>query len=90
MFNIQTSHASNTLIVPQDYPTITSAVNHASPGDVIVVKQGIYYENIQINKSLTLLGEDSKNTIIIGNGGPNEPAVLTLAAAGHQSVRIHN
>ena len=82
LFNIQTSHASNTLTVPQDYPTIAAAVNHASPGDVIAVKQGIYYENIQINKSLSLLGENSENTIIIGNGGSNAPAVLTLAAAG--------
>jgi parallel beta-helix repeat protein len=81
MFNIQTSHASNTLTVPQDYPTITSAVNHASQGDVIAVKQGVYHENIEINKSISLQGEDSKNTIIIGNGGSNEPAVLTLAAA---------
>jgi parallel beta-helix repeat protein len=82
MFNIQTSHATNTLTVPQDYPTITSAVNHASQGDVIAVKQGVYHENIEINKSISLQGEDSKNTIIIGNGGSNEPAVLTLAAAG--------
>ncbi len=51
----------------------------------IEVKEGVYNENIQINKSLTLEGQDSKNTIIIGNGGPNEPAVLTLAAP---SIRV--
>ena len=82
LFNIQTSHASNTLTVPQDYPTITAAVNHASPGDVIAVKQGIYYENIRVNKSISILGENRENTIIIGNAGPNAPAVLTLAVAG--------
>ena len=80
--NFQVSRASATLTVPDDYPTITSAVNHASQGDVIFVKSGIYSENIQINKSITLEGQDSKNTIIIGRGGPNEPAVLTLAANG--------
>jgi parallel beta-helix repeat protein len=81
-FNIQTTHASKTLIVPQDYSTITSAVNHASQGDIIVVKQGVYYENIQINESISLQGENKENTIIMGNGGPNAPAALTLAAAG--------
>ncbi len=79
--NLQVSRASATLTVPDNYPTITSAVSHASQGDIIFVKSGIYRENIQINKSLTLDGQDSKNTIIIGNGGPNEPAVLTLAAS---------
>ncbi|HUK84554.1 MAG TPA: NosD domain-containing protein, partial [Candidatus Acidoferrum sp.] len=78
--NLQVSKASTTFVVPTDYPTITSAVNHASQGATIEVKEGVYNENIQINKSLTLEGQDSKNTIIIGNGGPNEPAVLTLAA----------
>ncbi len=80
--NIQVSMASKTLVVPDNYPTITSAIDHASSGDVIVVKQGVYYENIQVNKTLTLQGENSKNTIIIGNGGAGQPAVLTLAAAG--------
>ena len=80
--NLQVSRASTTLTVPDNYPTITSAINHASQGDVIFVKSGIYHENIQINKSLTLEGENSQNTIIIGNGGANEPAVLTLAATG--------
>ena len=81
MINLQVSKASTTLVVPTDYPTITSAVDHASQADTIKVEAGVYYENIQINKSLTLSGQDSKNTIIIGNGGPNEPAVLTLEAS---------
>ena len=80
--NLQVSRGSTTLTVPDDYPTIASAVNHASQGDVIFVKSGNYNENIQINKSLTLEGQDNKNTILIGKGGPNEPAVLTLAASG--------
>jgi parallel beta-helix repeat protein len=99
--NLQVSRASATLTVPDDYQTITSAVNHASQNDIIFVKSGIYHENIQINKSLTLEGQDSKNTIIIGNGGANEPAVLTLATTGvkisgftiesaNSSIRTHN
>ncbi len=82
MISIQVSKASTTLVVPTDYPTIVEAANHASPGDIIEVKAGVYQENVQITKSLTLEGQNSQNTIIMGNGGPNEPAVLTLAAPG--------
>jgi hypothetical protein len=42
MFNIQTSQASKTIIVPQDYPTINEAINHASAGDTVAVQKGIY------------------------------------------------
>ena len=83
--NLQVSKASATLTVPDNYSTINSAVTHASQGDIIFVRSGIYYENIQINTSLTLEGQDRENTIIIGNGGLNEPAVLTLAA---DSVKV--
>ncbi len=81
MFSFQTGQASRIIVVPQDYPTIGEAVSHASADDVIAVKPGVYYENLQIDKSITLMGEDRENTLIIGEGGSDEPAVLTLAAA---------
>ena len=36
-------------------------------GDRIIVYEGVYYENLVINKSLDIFGEDSENTIIDGN-----------------------
>ena len=81
MFSLPISHAFQTLTVPQDYPTIAQAISHASSGDTIEVKQGVYHENIQITKSIALIGEGKENTLIIGEGGPNQPAVLTLAAS---------
>ncbi|HEX7482710.1 MAG TPA: NosD domain-containing protein, partial [Candidatus Bathyarchaeia archaeon] len=71
MFNVQTSHASKTIVVPQDYPTINEAINHASAGDTVEVQKGIYQENVQINMSISVIGEDAKNTIIVGTGGGN-------------------
>jgi parallel beta-helix repeat protein len=79
--NVQVSKASRTLFVPDEYPTITSAIDHAIQGDTISVRQGFYFENIRINKSIILLGEDNKNTFIIGNIGLSEATVLTLAAS---------
>lgn len=54
--------------VPADYPSIQQAVDAAGEGDVIVVAAGSYYEHIQVNKSLALIGEDSSRIIIDGNG----------------------
>jgi parallel beta-helix repeat protein len=81
IFNVQTSYAFKTLVVPQDYSTINDAISHASAADTVVVKKGIYIENVQINKSISVLGEDAKNTIIIGTGGGNhELAGITVTA----------
>jgi parallel beta-helix repeat protein len=38
------------------------------PGDTILVHNGVYYEHIDITKSISLIGEDSGATIIDGNG----------------------
>jgi len=56
------------LTVPDDYPTIQSAVSAAGPGDTVSVRKGLYTENINISKSLTLQGEDRETTIIDGDG----------------------
>ncbi|MFC1487705.1 nitrous oxide reductase family maturation protein NosD [Thermoproteota archaeon] len=59
-----------TIIVPDDYPTIGWAIGNASEGDTIFVKKGTYYETLQIDKSLSLMGEDKTTTII--DVGENE------------------
>jgi len=49
--------ADGTIIyVPDDYPTIQSAINASSDGDTIMVAAGLYEESVVINKSLTLRG----------------------------------
>jgi len=52
------------ITVPDDYEKIQWAIENASAGDIILVKPGIYYENVTVDKSLTLLGEDPSTTII--------------------------
>jgi len=48
------------------YQHIHDGIVAASDGDIIYVFSGEYYENIVVDKSITLLGENRKNTIIDG------------------------
>jgi len=47
--------------------SIQDLINDASSGDTIIVPSGVYYENITIDKSITLMGEDKESTIIEGS-----------------------
>jgi parallel beta-helix repeat protein len=67
----------STITVPDDYPTIQEAINAANPGDTIMVATGTYLENIVVNKTVTLIGEDSNNTII--DGGDFGTVILVIA-----------
>ena len=55
---------SKTITVPDDYPTIESAITNANDGDTILVKKGTYVENPVVNKSVSLIGEDRDATVI--------------------------
>lgn len=50
-----------------NYSSIQQAVDNASENDTIYVFNGIYHENIIINKSLKITGEDNKKTVIDGD-----------------------
>ena len=54
------------IIVPDDYPTIQEAINNANEGDKIYVRNGTYYENGVVNKSVSLFGEDREAAILDG------------------------
>ncbi len=49
-----------------DYITIQAAINadETLGGHTILVDEGIYFENIVVNKSLTILGENAASTIL--------------------------
>jgi len=51
---------------PGNYSKIQDAIDNASDRDTVFVYNGIYYENIVINKSINLIGENAKTTIIDG------------------------
>jgi len=54
-----------TIVVPDDYPTITEAIRNAGYGDIVFVKNGTYKEKtLEIDKRLSLIGEGAEFTKI--------------------------
>ncbi len=60
-----------------NYTTIQQAIDNATAGDTVYVKNGTYYENVVVNKTINLTGEGRENTIIYGNGTGN---VINISA----------
>ena len=54
---------SKITFVPDDYPTIQQAIDQASPGDTVYVKEGNYSGTVEISKPIDLIGENNKAVI---------------------------
>ncbi len=68
LFLIQLFEAEHaTIVVPDDFQTIQEAINKAGSGDTVLVETGEYHENVLVNKSISLIGEDRYNTVIDGS-----------------------
>jgi parallel beta-helix repeat protein len=70
-----TTLRSSTLYVggngPNNYTRIQDAIDNASTGDTVFVYHGTYYENIVVEKSINLIGENRTTTIIDGSENDN-------------------
>jgi parallel beta-helix repeat protein len=51
-----------------NFTTIQDAINNSNDGDTIYVWTGTYYENVVVNKTVSLIGNGSTETIINGSG----------------------
>ncbi|XOF32215.1 MAG: right-handed parallel beta-helix repeat-containing protein [Candidatus Electrothrix sp. YB6] len=63
-------------IVPDEYPTIQSALDAAEPRDTILVRGGTYKEKIIIDKAVDLIGQDWP--VIDGGGEENNDATVFI------------
>ena len=88
--NIQSVEtAPVTITVPDDYPTIQEAINAAVSGDTIYVRTGTYYENVVVNKTVSLIGENTEDTIIDG-GGTGRVIFVTAVNVAISGFTIRN
>ena len=62
-----------------DYTTIQDAIDNANPGETIYVWAGTYYENVIVNKTVTLIGNGTGVTIVNGTGTGSK-SVITITA----------
>jgi nitrous oxidase accessory protein len=69
----------NTIIVPDNYPTIQQAIDNAASGATILVRAGTYNQTqLLCNKTIKLIGEgESKTQIIL------HPPTINLTIAGY-------
>jgi hypothetical protein len=63
--NTPFSLSSNTIYVPDNYAKIQWAVDNASAGDTLIVRDGTYTENINVNKRLTIKSENGADKTIV-------------------------
>ena len=59
--------AAKTIYVPDDYEKIQWAVDNASDGDTIIVRDGIYDESITVSKHLTIRSENGPENCIVNS-----------------------
>lgn len=69
--NIEIYNSSNNILYvggtgPGNYTKIQDALNDSTNGDIVFVYNGFYDENLLIENSISLIGEDKNNTIIRG------------------------
>ena len=66
--NPDTTSSHSLIHVPDDFATIQGAVDNASAGDMIIVRNGTYKENVKVNKHLTIRSDNGpKHTTVVAD-----------------------
>ena len=83
--------AANSPIYLNATDNITDAINNAKSGDTIILRAGTYSQNVEINKSITLIGEDG--AILSGadlHPDSNEKVGYDMINISADNVRVEN
>ena len=64
--------SATTINIPEDYPTIQEGINASVDGDTVLVADGVYYENLSIDREITL----ASHFIIDGNINHRDATII--------------
>lgn len=88
LFGTTASHGARKIVVPNDFPTIHSALGEADEGDTVYVRNGVYDEAITLVDNVVLTGEDMTRTVI--RGQRKYPCVIGADGATIMNFTIRN
>jgi len=71
--------SAKTIYVPDDYARIQWAVDNATAGDTIIVRDGVFHENIEVDKRLTLRSENGSENCIVQAADPSNDVFHVVA-----------
>ena len=72
-------YGSTIIYVPDDYAKIRDAVNTANVGDAIIVRDGTYVENVNVDRHLTIRSENGSANCIVQAANPYDPVFEVTA-----------
>jgi parallel beta-helix repeat protein len=75
---------------PGNYTKIQDAIDNTSDGDTVFVYNGTYFENVVVNKSINLIGEDRNSTVIDGMGKSESILLITVNNITIKYFKIQN
>jgi plastocyanin len=71
-----------TIRVPDDQPTIQTAVDHARPGDLVLVAPGTYREAVTVTTDRVVIRGTDRNRVVLDGGYKLDNGVKVLGANG--------
>jgi len=72
-----TKTSENSSLFKKNFGSIQEAINKAEVGSTVYVPAGLYFEQVIVNKTISLVGENASTTIIDGD---NSGTVVTITA----------
>ncbi len=83
--------SAETIYVPDDYEKIQWAIDNATAGDTIIVRDGTYYETVNVDKqNLTLRSENGSANCIVDAGGSGNAITINADVITVEGFAVTN
>jgi plastocyanin len=77
--------------VPDEFPTIQSAVDAAEPGDLVLVDEGVYAEQVDVaTEQIVIRGTDRGGVIVDGEGEREMGIIVTADGVAIENMTVRD